>query len=205
MVCTRSRTTVPRSVSIPYSAMIAIVIFTCRPMSGTESEKGTDSEAVPANPADARSDAAPPLSEAISSPAAGSEDGQTQPEQSTPAPTPEPTPEPVPEPTLAPTPAPAPEPTPVPTPEPYNLQDLVNGVDWIAEKFRGNICVDLDIDRQSITPFGTPDEIFREEIINDLYDIRGGAYNITFGSVELPPPEVFGMDGLEYWLTPEEK
>ena len=40
-----------------------------------------------------------------------------------------------------------------------NLQDLVNGVDWIADKFRGNTCVDLDIDRQSITPFGTPDEI----------------------------------------------
>lgn len=40
-----------------------------------------------------------------------------------------------------------------------NLQDMVNGVDWIAERFRGNTCVDLDIDRQSITPFGTPEEI----------------------------------------------
>lgn len=40
-----------------------------------------------------------------------------------------------------------------------NLQDLVNGVDWIGNKFRRKICVDLDIDRQRITPFGTPDEI----------------------------------------------
>lgn len=40
-----------------------------------------------------------------------------------------------------------------------NLQDLVNGVDWIGEKFRGRTCVDLDIDRQKITPFGTPTEI----------------------------------------------
>ena len=40
-----------------------------------------------------------------------------------------------------------------------NLQDLVNGVDWIGHKFRGNTCVDLDIDRQKITPFGTPAEI----------------------------------------------
>lgn len=40
-----------------------------------------------------------------------------------------------------------------------NLQDLVNGVDWIGEKFRGKTCVDLDIDRQKITPFGTPAEI----------------------------------------------
>lgn len=40
-----------------------------------------------------------------------------------------------------------------------NLQDLVNGIDWIGEKFRGNTCVDLDIDRQTITPFGTPEQI----------------------------------------------
>lgn len=40
-----------------------------------------------------------------------------------------------------------------------NLQDLVNGVDWIGNKFRGKTCVDLDIDRQKITPFGTPAEI----------------------------------------------
>ena len=42
-----------------------------------------------------------------------------------------------------------------------NLQDLVNGIDWIAEKFRGRICVDLDIDRQQITPYGTPEQIDR--------------------------------------------
>ena len=40
-----------------------------------------------------------------------------------------------------------------------NLQDLVNGVDWIGSRFRGKTCVDLDIDRQKITPFGTPAEI----------------------------------------------
>ena len=40
-----------------------------------------------------------------------------------------------------------------------NLQDLVNGVDWIGEKFRGRTCIDLDIDRQRITPFGTPAQI----------------------------------------------
>lgn len=43
--------------------------------------------------------------------------------------------------------------------EVINLQDLVNGIDWIAEKFRGKVCVDLDIDRQKITPHGTPREI----------------------------------------------
>ncbi|MCI5650299.1 MAG: hypothetical protein MR332_12915 [Fusicatenibacter sp.] len=39
-----------------------------------------------------------------------------------------------------------------------NLQDLVNGIDWIREKLQGRICVELDIDRQKITPYGTPDK-----------------------------------------------
>lgn len=51
--------------------------------------------------------------------------------------------------------------------EVINLQDLVNGIDWIAEKFAGKVCVDLDIDRQNITARGTPkqiDELIREEV-----------------------------------------
>ena len=42
-----------------------------------------------------------------------------------------------------------------------NLQDLVNGVDWIGGKFLGKTCIDLDIDRQKVTVFGTPAEIDR--------------------------------------------
>ncbi len=48
-----------------------------------------------------------------------------------------------------------------------NLQDLVNGIDWIAGRFRGRTCIDLDIDRQRITRFGTPaqiDALVREEV-----------------------------------------
>ena len=51
--------------------------------------------------------------------------------------------------------------------EAINLQDLVNGIEWIAAKFSGKICIDLDIDRQSITPNGTPqqvDDLIREEV-----------------------------------------
>jgi uroporphyrinogen decarboxylase len=40
-----------------------------------------------------------------------------------------------------------------------NLQDLVNGINWIAAKLKGRICIDLDIDRQQITRFGSPDKI----------------------------------------------
>lgn len=47
--------------------------------------------------------------------------------------------------------------------EVINLQDLVNGIDWIANKFAGKTCVDLDIDRQLVTVQGTPKEV--EELI----------------------------------------
>ncbi len=43
--------------------------------------------------------------------------------------------------------------------EVINLQDLVNGIDWIADTLAGRVCVDLDIDRQRITYSGTPTEI----------------------------------------------
>ncbi|MBE6990948.1 MAG: ABC transporter ATP-binding protein [Ruminococcaceae bacterium] len=55
----------------------------------------------------------------------------------------------------------------------------------LAQKISDKImCVHGDV----IEHFGTPDEIFRPEIINDLYGITEGTYNITFGSVELPRP-----------------
>jgi len=40
-----------------------------------------------------------------------------------------------------------------------NLQDLVNGVDYISRRLAGKTCVEIDIDRQNITVFGTPDDI----------------------------------------------
>lgn len=48
-----------------------------------------------------------------------------------------------------------------------NLQDLVNGIDWIRENLAGKTCIELDIDRQKITRFGTPAQIhslIREEV-----------------------------------------
>ncbi len=40
-----------------------------------------------------------------------------------------------------------------------NIQDKVNGIDNIKTKCKGKVCVDLDIDRQHLLPFGTPKEI----------------------------------------------
>ncbi|MCD6121123.1 MAG: hypothetical protein J7K04_04750 [Spirochaetales bacterium] len=40
-----------------------------------------------------------------------------------------------------------------------NLQDLVNGIDWIEKNIKGKICIELDIDRQEITFEGTQKQI----------------------------------------------
>ena len=57
-----------------------------------------------------------------------------------------------------------------------NLQDLVNGIDWIAEKITGGICIELDIDRQNITPKGSPeqiDDLIKKEV-KELGSKQGG-------------------------------
>lgn len=40
-----------------------------------------------------------------------------------------------------------------------NVQDLVNGIDRVGRALKGKVCVDLDIDRQRIVPFGRPEEV----------------------------------------------
>ncbi len=48
-----------------------------------------------------------------------------------------------------------------------NLQDIVNDIDWIAERLSGKVCVELDIDRQFVTVKGTPkqiDSLIHEEV-----------------------------------------
>lgn len=52
----------------------------------------------------------------------------------------------------------------------------------IADKI---VCVKGD----TIAHFGRPDEIFKEEIIRDLYEINNGFYDPVFGSIELPAPQ----------------
>lgn len=42
-----------------------------------------------------------------------------------------------------------------------NLQDQVNGLAWIHDALKGKVCIDLDLDRQHITRFGTPADIDR--------------------------------------------
>jgi len=63
-----------------------------------------------------------------------------------------------------------------------NLQDLVNGIDWIRLHFKGKVCIDLDIDRQSVTRFGTPaevDALIRTEI--ETLGSREGGLTMVYG------------------------
>lgn len=88
--------------------------------------------------------------------------------------------------------------------EVINLQDLVNGIDWIADKFAGNTCIDLDIDRQMITAQGTPrqiDDLIKEEV-EKLGSRRGGLMMI-FGLYPGVPVENVKalMDAMEKYAT----
>lgn len=49
-----------------------------------------------------------------------------------------------------------------------NHQDLCNGIDNLKRAYKGKVCIDLDIDRQSVVPFGTPAEI------DDLIETEAG-------------------------------
>jgi len=84
--------------------------------------------------------------------------------------------------------------------EVINLQDLVNGIDWIRDKLAQRVCIDLDIDRQQVTTFGTPEQIdalIREEVTK-LGSPAGGLMMIYGWYPNVPLPNVAAlMDALE--------
>ncbi len=60
--------------------------------------------------------------------------------------------------------------------EVLNIQDVVNGLDWLEHEAKGKVCLDLDVDRQGITYSGSPrqiDELIRQEV-SRLGDRTGG-------------------------------
>jgi uroporphyrinogen-III decarboxylase len=81
-----------------------------------------------------------------------------------------------------------------------NLQDLVNGIDWIRDRFLGKAAIDLDIDRQRITAQGTPsqiDELIREEV--EKLSTPMGGLTMIYGLYPGVPLENAGalMDAME--------
>ena len=85
-----------------------------------------------------------------------------------------------------------------------NLQDLVNGIDWIKDNLAGKVCIDLDIDRQKITPFGTPEQIdalIREEV--QKFASKKGGLVMLYGMYPGIPLENVKavMDAMEKYAT----
>ena len=84
-----------------------------------------------------------------------------------------------------------------------NLQDLVNGIDWIREHYAGKTCIDLDIDRQKVTVFGSPaevDALIREEV-EKLSSPAGGLMMVYGWYAGTPLENVRAlMDALEKYM-----
>ncbi len=71
-----------------------------------------------------------------------------------------------------------------------NPQDLCNGIDNLAREVKGRMCIRLDVDRQTIVPFGTRQEIHDliEEEVRKLGSPRGGL-ELLIGIYPPTPPE----------------
>ena len=88
--------------------------------------------------------------------------------------------------------------------EVINLQDLVNGIDWIKSKLAGKVCLELDIDRAQITRFGTPEQIdalVREEV--EKLGSKDGGLMMIYGLYPGVPAENVKavMDAMERYAT----
>ena len=85
-----------------------------------------------------------------------------------------------------------------------NPQDLVNGIDALAEEVKGRFCISLDVDRQSIVPFGTRGEIHAliEEEVRKLGDPSGGLQLVAGIYPPTPPENVDALcEALEKFRT----
>lgn len=85
-----------------------------------------------------------------------------------------------------------------------NPQDLCNGIDNLARKVKGRMCIRLDIDRQTVIPFGTRKEIKEliEEEVRKLGSPQGGL-EMDAGIYPPTPPENIDAlcDALEEFRT----
>ena len=71
-----------------------------------------------------------------------------------------------------------------------NPQDLIHGIRELSEHLKGRVCIRLDVDRQTVVPHGTPQEIrelIREEVL-ELGSPKGGL-ELVCGIYPPTPPE----------------
>jgi uroporphyrinogen decarboxylase len=89
-------------------------------------------------------------------------------------------------------------------PDVINLQDLVNGIDWIQKNLKDLVCIDLDIDRQRITHHGSVNQIdalVREEV--EKLGSREGGLMMIYGLYPGVPLENAAavMDAMERYTA----
>ena len=85
-----------------------------------------------------------------------------------------------------------------------NPQDLCNGIDNLAREVKGRVCINLDIDRQTIVPFGARQEIHDliEEEVRKLGSPAGGLMMVCGIYPPTPPENVDAVcEALEEFRT----
>ena len=88
-----------------------------------------------------------------------------------------------------------------------NPQDLCNGIENLRRELKGRICIRLDVDRQTVVPYGTPQEIRElvEEEVRTLGSPEGGLELIAGIYPPTPPQNVDALasafEGFQtYWF-----
>lgn len=76
-----------------------------------------------------------------------------------------------------------------------NPQDLVNGIDALARQVKGRACIRLDVDRQSILPYGTPRQI-RQLIEHEVRTLGSAAGGLELICGIYPPTPPANIDAL---------
>ena len=85
-----------------------------------------------------------------------------------------------------------------------NIQDLCNGIDDLAREVKGRVSLELDIDRQSVLPYGTRAEVraLVEEEVRKLGSPEGGLSLVAGIYPPTPPENVDALcDAIEEFRT----
>lgn len=71
----------------------------------------------------------------------------------------------------------------------------VNGIDNFAEQVKGRVCINLDVDRQRIVPFGSPSDV-RDLIREEVMKLGSPAGGLEMIVGIYPPTPVENVDAL---------
>ena len=76
-----------------------------------------------------------------------------------------------------------------------NPQDLVNGLDNLAELAKGKIHISLEVDEQKITAFGTPEQIDRH-ILNCIQKLGSPEGGLSLHYTAYPGTPISGVESV---------